>query len=32
MKRVIGKIITFMFYKKVRKLPKVQIQVTTYNS
>jgi len=32
MKRIIGKIITFMLYKKERKLPKVQIQVTTYSS
>jgi len=31
MKRVLGKVIAFMFYKRERKLPEVQIQVITYN-
>lgn len=27
MKRFLGKIVTFLFYKKERKLPQVQIQL-----
>ncbi len=31
MKKVFGKIIAFLFYKRERKLPEIQIQVMSYN-